>query len=63
MRPQVLLVSGAVASMLAMGCAHYPESREQRPVYSYENVEMGPAESGQEYRNDGTVNRDDDGRR
>lgn len=52
MRPVVALGFAAGVGMctLAVACADYPESRTQRPVYSYENVEMGPDESGQEYR-------------
>ena len=49
-----LCCAGAIACMLPMGCNHYPESTEQRPVYSFENVEMGPADSGHQYRQDGT---------
>ena len=55
MKLQLLLYcAGMIAWTLPSGCAHYPESREQRPVYSYENVDMGPADSGQEYRQEGT---------
>lgn len=56
MKHRLLLycAAGAIVCMLPIGCSHYPESREQRPVYSYENVDMGPADSGQEYRHDGT---------
>jgi len=62
MKRQVLLYCPGVVACILCGCAHYPEAREQRPVYSYENVEMGPADSGREYRNDGTVSRDGDQR-
>ena len=59
MKHQLLLYcAGAIVCMLPIGCSHYPESREQRPVYSYENVEMGLADSGQEYRHDGTGSRE-----
>ncbi|HEX6531230.1 MAG TPA: hypothetical protein VF019_01295 [Nitrospira sp.] len=57
-RKLLLYCAGALGCALPIGCADYPESREQRPVYSYENVEMGPADSGQEYRNDVTEHRD-----
>jgi hypothetical protein len=30
---QLLYGAGMIACMLPSGCAHYPESREQRPVY------------------------------
>jgi hypothetical protein len=59
---RVLLCAGTIACMLPIGCQHYPESREQRPVYSYENVEMGPADSGQEYRQQGSGYREDERR-
>ena len=63
MKLQLLLYCASmIACMLPSGCAHYPESREQRPVYSYENVEMGPADSGQEYRQEGTGFREPDRR-
>jgi hypothetical protein len=54
--------AAGVACVMTAGCAHYPESREQRPVYSYENVEMGPADSGQDYRHQGSEPRDSDRR-
>jgi len=47
----LLYCACGLACALPIGCADYPESREQRPVYSYENVNMGPADSGDEYRN------------
>ena len=62
MKARLLLYCAAtIACMLPVGCSHYPESREQRPVYSYENVEMGPAATGQEYRQ-GTGSREADRR-
>ena len=55
MTRHILMCSaGALGCILAAGCADYPESREQRPVYSHQNVEMGSADSGHEYRSDGT---------
>jgi hypothetical protein len=39
-----------IALMLPIGCADYPQSKEQRPVYSYENVDMGQGGSSQQYR-------------
>ena len=63
MKRQLLLSCAAtIACMLPIGCSHYPESREQRPVYSFENVEMGPADTGQEYRQEGTESREPDRR-
>jgi hypothetical protein len=59
-RELLLYCAGAITCLLPVGCAHYPESREQRPVYSYENVEMGPSDSGQEYRQGETGNRKPD---
>jgi len=59
---RLLFYAAMIACMLPSACAHYPESREQRPVYSYENVEMGPADSGQEYRQEGTGSREPDRR-
>ena len=64
MTRQVFLGCAAgVACMLSAGCADYPESREQRPVYSFENVEMGPSDSGRDYRSDGAEEKDRDPRR
>jgi hypothetical protein len=39
-----------MGAAMAAGCAEDRYSDRQRPVYSYENVDMGPQESGQEYR-------------
>lgn len=50
MRRIVLGCAGAVACVLPVGCADYPESRAQRPVYSHQNVEMGERDTGYEYR-------------
>jgi hypothetical protein len=50
---QTLLCCAGALGILSAGCADYPESREQRPIYSHQNVEMGPADSGQEYRSEG----------
>jgi hypothetical protein len=53
--------AAAIVCFVVVGCAHYPESREQRPVYSYENVEMGsPGDA--ESRHEGTGDRDSDRR-
>ena len=41
-----------MASALVAGCADDPNSSRQRPAYSYENVDMGPPQSGQQYRFD-----------
>jgi hypothetical protein len=55
MTRQIFLCSaGALGCILAAGCADYPESRQQRQVYSHQNVDMGSADSGREYRSDGT---------
>ena len=59
MMQRILLgCAGAVACVLPVGCADYPESRAQRPVYSHQNVEMGPADSGHEYRTEGVENKE-----
>lgn len=59
MMQRILLgCAGAVACVLPVGCADYPESRAQRPVYSHQNVEMGQADSGPEYRTEGVENKE-----
>lgn len=51
MRHRILLCcAGVVACISPVGCADYPESKTQRPVYSHENVEIGQTDSGYEYR-------------
>ena len=45
--PFVLMVGAMVA-----GCADDPRSGRQGAAYSYENVDMGPPQSGQPYRFD-----------
>jgi hypothetical protein len=57
-RAILLGCAGAVACVLPVGCADYPESRAQRPVYSHQNVKMGQADSGQEYRTEGIENKE-----
>lgn len=37
---------------LAAGCADDPYQSRQRPAYSYENVDMGSPQPGQQYRFD-----------
>ena len=41
-----------LAGAMVAGCADDPYPGRQRPAYSYENVEMGPPQSGQQYRFD-----------
>ena len=41
-----------MAGAMAAGCADDPYRDRQRPAYSYENVDMGPPQSGQQYRFD-----------
>ena len=41
-----------LAGAMVAGCADDPYPGRQRPVYSYENVDMGPPQSGQQYRFD-----------
>ena len=41
-----------MAGAMVAGCADEPYPGRQRPVYSYENVDMGPQQSGQQYRFD-----------
>jgi len=41
-----------MAGAMVAGCADDPYPGRQRPAYSYENVEMGPPQSGQQYRFD-----------
>ncbi len=42
-----------VACTMVTACASdSPSDRQQRPVYSFENVDMGPNQSGQQYRTD-----------
>jgi hypothetical protein len=45
--PFALMAGAMVAS-----CADDPYPDRQRPTYSYENVDMGPPQSGQQYRFD-----------
>ena len=44
----VVLMAGAMVA----GCADDPYPGRQRPANSFENVEMGPPQSGQQYRFD-----------
>ena len=44
------LVLGACTIVTA--CASESPSDRQRPAYSFENVDMGPNQSGQQYRVD-----------
>jgi hypothetical protein len=46
-----LLFALMVGTMLA-GCAADPHPGRQRPAYSYENVDMGSPQPGQQYRFD-----------
>jgi len=41
-----------MAGAMVAGCADDPYPGRQRPAYSYENVEMRPPQSGQQYRFD-----------
>lgn len=41
-----------IAAAMVAGCADDRYSDRQRPAYSYENVDMGPPQSGQQYRFD-----------
>jgi hypothetical protein len=41
-----------MAGAMVAGCADDPYAGRQRPAYSYENVDMGPPQSGQQYRFD-----------
>ncbi len=43
----VLMAGGMIA-----GCADDPYPGRQRPTYSYESVDRGPQQSGQQYRFD-----------
>ena len=44
----VVVMAGAIVA----GCADDPYPDRQRPANSFENVEMGPPQSGQQYRFD-----------
>ncbi len=44
----VVLMAGAMVA----GCADDPYPGRQRPANSFENVDMGPPQSGQQYRFD-----------
>jgi len=44
----VVVMAGAIVA----GCADDPYPGRQRPANSFENVEMGPPQSGQQYRFD-----------
>ena len=46
------LTLAVLACAMVAGCADDRYSDRQRPAYSYENVEMGPPQSGQQYRFD-----------
>jgi hypothetical protein len=46
-----LLFALMAGSMIA-GCADDPYPGRQRPAYSYENVDMGSPQPGQQYRFD-----------
>ena len=41
-----------MASAMVAGCADDPYPGRQRPANSFENVDMGPPQSGQQYRFD-----------
>ena len=41
-----------MACTVVAGCADDPYPGRQRPAYSYENVDMGTPQSGQQYRFD-----------
>lgn len=41
-----------VACMMAAACASDSPPDRQRPVYGFDNVDMGPNPSGQQYRVD-----------
>jgi hypothetical protein len=41
-----------IAGAMVAGCADDRSSGRQRPAYSYENVDMGPPQSGQQSRFD-----------
>ena len=41
-----------LAGAMVAGCADDPYPGRQRPAYSYEGVDMGPPQSGQQYRFD-----------
>lgn len=51
-RLQCILLFAITAGALLTGCADDPYPGRQRPAYSYENVDMGPPQSGQQYRFD-----------
>ena len=44
----VALMAGAMVA----GCADDPSPGRQRPAYSYENVDLGSPQTGQQYRFD-----------
>jgi hypothetical protein len=46
------LTLAVLACAMVVGCADDRYSDRQRSGYSYENVEMGPPQSGQQYRFD-----------
>ena len=46
------LTLAVLACAMVAGCADDRYSDRQRSGYSYENVEMGPPQSGQQYRFD-----------
>ena len=41
-----------LAGVMVAGCADDPYAGRQRPAYSYENVDMGSPQPGQQYRFD-----------
>ena len=47
-----ILPFALMASTIGAGCADDPYADRQRPAYSYENVDMGTPQSGQQYRVD-----------
>jgi hypothetical protein len=46
------LLFAFMPGVMVTGCADDPYAGRQRPAYSYENVDMGPPQSGQQYRFD-----------
>lgn len=46
------LTFAVMACVVVAGCAEDRHSDRQRSVYSHENIDMGPHQSGQQYRFD-----------
>lgn len=52
MTTSIVYAALALVACTMAACASDSPSDRQRPAYSFENVDMGPNQSGQQYRTD-----------